>query len=232
MSVRQDIRDKVSLSYSKNGLVYTDILGWIDLGHARGDDVEALRLQFLAGESSGRDYYVIMYRQDMRKAKFGSQLGIGKFTQWEIKRGRSTHEIHRMMLAIMMSTAIRFEGLQSMSLFSWYSDSGFSGEDLVSDLFGFHRALRPGLYNFELKPVSYDAAIRRWDHYGPIGRYKVRGFKPLIFPDPADPCIKHEPYIAELPQFMRWLRPWDDFSSGIVKVITENGTALSYSGVK
>ncbi|PSS44331.1 hypothetical protein C6560_23430 [Enterobacter sp. FS01] len=232
MSSRQDIRDRADFDHSSRGLIYTDVLGWIDMGHARGDDVEELRRQFMQGEGSGQDYYVVMYRQDMHIAKFGSRIGIGRFARWKIKRGRDMHDINRMMLAMMMSTALNFEDLQSFRLFTWYTDSGFSGEDLVSDLFGFYRAITPGFYADQVKPVSYESALRRWDYYGAIGSFKNRGFKPIIFPDPDDPCVKHVPYIAELPMFMRWLYPWDDFTSGIVNVLTENGTAFSYKGIR
>lgn len=232
MSSRQDIRDGADFEHSLRGLVYTDVLGWIDMGHARGDDVEELRRQFMQGEGSGRDYYVVMYRQDMHITKFCTRLGIGRFARWEIKRGRDMYDINRMMLAMMMSTALNFEDLQSYRLFTWYTDSGFSGEDLVSDLFGFYRAIRPGFYTDLVKPVSYESALRRWDYYGAIGTFKNRGFKPIIFPDPDDPCVKHEPYIAELPMFMKWLYPWDDFTSGIVNVLTEKGTAFGYTGMR
>ncbi|WP_347115110.1 hypothetical protein AAHB66_02540 [Leclercia sp. S52] len=232
MSSRQDIKDGADFEHSLRGLVYTDVLGWIDMGHARGDDVEDLRRQFMQGEGSGRDYYVVMYRQDMYITKFCTRLGIGRFARWEIKRGRDMQDINRMMLAMMMSTALNFEDLQSYRLFNWYTDSGFSGEDLVSDLFGFYRAIRPGFYTDQVKPVSYESALRRWDYYGAIGTFKNRGFKPIIFPDPDDPCVKHEPYIAELPMFMKWLYPWDDFTSGIVNVLTENGTAFGYTGMR
>lgn len=32
--------------------------------------------------------------------------------------------------------------------------------------------------------------------------------------------------------FMKWLYPWDDFTSGIVNVLTENGTAFGYTGMR
>ncbi len=102
MSTRQDIRDGADFEHALRGLVYTDVLGWVDMGHSRGDDVKELRRQLIQGESSGRDYYVVMYRQDMHIAKFGSQLGIGRFARWEIKRGRDMHDINRMMLAMMI----------------------------------------------------------------------------------------------------------------------------------
>lgn len=83
------------------------------MGHARGNDVAELKRQFVEGERSGKPSYFVMYRQDMGVLKFQSRLGVGKFSHWEIKRGRSTEDINRIMLA-MMNTASRFEGLQSL----------------------------------------------------------------------------------------------------------------------
>lgn len=232
MSTRREIKDGALFDVLNRGIVYTEVLGWIDMGHARGNDVAVLRNQFLAGERSGKPSYVVMYRQDMGIIKFKSRLGIGKFSRWEIKRGRSTEDVNRIMLAMMMNTASRFEGLQSLRSFSWYTDSGFSGEDLVSDLFGFYRAIIPGRYGYRLKPVSYDSAVRRWDYYGTVGSHKNRGFRPILFPDPEDPCVRHQPYTVKLPYFMTWLKPWGDFTSGVVKVITNDGTSLSFMRAK
>ena len=101
-----------------------------------------------------------LYWQARGIIKFKSRLGVAKFSRWEIKRGRSTEDINRIMLAMMMNAASRFEGLQSLRSFSWCTDSGFSGENLVSDLFGFYRAIIPDRYGYRLKPVSYDPAQR------------------------------------------------------------------------
>ncbi len=232
MSTSREIMDGAKFDVLRKGIVYTETLGWIDMGHARGNDVDSLKRQFVTGERSGKQSYTVMYRQDMYFDKFSSRYGVGKFSHWEIKCGRSTEDINRIMLAMMINTASRFEGLQSLRAFSWYTDSGFSGEDLVSDLFGFYRAIIPGRYGYRLKPVSYDAAVRRWDYYGPIGSYKNRGFRPILFPDPNDSCVRHQPYRVNLPHFMMWLRPWDDFASGVVKVLTNDGTSLAYKAMK
>lgn len=83
---------------------------------------------------------------------------------------------------MMMTLARRFEGLQNSFPFSWATDSGFSGEDLVLDLLGFYRvvACMSGIFS-HLKPVSQADALRRWDHYGKIGSWKNETFKPLLF---------------------------------------------------
>lgn len=232
MSTRAEIRDGSQFDVLRSGIVYTKVLGWIDMGHARGSDINELKDQFISGEHSGKPYYTVMYRQDMRAVIFRSQLGVGKFSRWEIKRGRSSEDINRIMLAMMINTASQFEGMQSHRVFSWYTDSGFSCEDLVSDLFGFYRAIMPGHYGYRLEPVSYEAAVRRWDYYGAVGTHKNRGFRPMLFPDPADPCVRHRPYLSRLPRFMTWLRPWDDFASGVVRVTTNSGTSFGYMGTQ
>lgn len=85
---------------------------------------------------------------------------------------------------MMIRTAIAFEKWQSKWIFSWYADSGFSAGDLVPDLSGFYRVIRPIDLTSSLQPVSKAAALKRWDYYGPVGNYKNETFKPLLFPDP------------------------------------------------
>ncbi|MGK3189273.1 hypothetical protein ACCW92_16970 [Enterobacter soli] len=95
------------------------------------NDVAALKRQSVEGKHSGKSFYFVMYRQDMGILKFKSRFGVGKFSHRKIRRGRSTEDINRIMLAMMMNAASRFEGQQSLRSFSWYTDSGLSGEDLV-----------------------------------------------------------------------------------------------------
>lgn len=42
MSKRTDILDGRQAATESYGLVYTEVLGWIDLGHAQGTDIRAL----------------------------------------------------------------------------------------------------------------------------------------------------------------------------------------------
>ncbi|MFX2609523.1 hypothetical protein [Enterobacter mori] len=43
MSKRSEIIDGKFAETEKYGLIYTEVLGWVDLGHAQGDDIEKLR---------------------------------------------------------------------------------------------------------------------------------------------------------------------------------------------
>lgn len=42
MSTRKDILDGSKAESSAYGLVYTELSGWIDLGHAQGTDIRQL----------------------------------------------------------------------------------------------------------------------------------------------------------------------------------------------
>ncbi|BES84023.1 hypothetical protein PEC302107_17770 [Pectobacterium araliae] len=115
MSSRQDIKDGALFDSLRNGLVYTKILGWLDMGHARGDDIRALQLQFQAGEANNVPYYTIMYDQSMYINRFNRCLGIGKYSTWVIRKGKTRDEINRIMLAMMMR--IRHPILKAYSLY-------------------------------------------------------------------------------------------------------------------
>ncbi|KGD76691.1 hypothetical protein HA49_04145 [Tatumella morbirosei] len=54
MSTRTEIKDGALFDLLDRGIVYTEVLGWIDMGHARGNDVAALKRRFDEGESSGK----------------------------------------------------------------------------------------------------------------------------------------------------------------------------------
>lgn len=181
MSKRQDIIDGREYG-SPYGLIYTEVLGWVDLGHAQGTDIRKLLRNIDIGESSGSEYYEVVYSQSMIDPT--RTMKMGKFISWRIKRGRTYSERKSIALAMMMSLARKFEGLQSSFPLSLTTDSGFSGEDLVSDLLGFHRVVSIQNPFDLLRPVSKADALKRWDYYGKIGSWKNETFIPILFPDP------------------------------------------------
>jgi len=52
MSKRSDIIDGKKAASERYGLVYTEVLGWIDLGHAQGTDIKDLLRKIAHGEFS------------------------------------------------------------------------------------------------------------------------------------------------------------------------------------
>ena len=213
MSKRSDIIDGKLASSRPVGLIYTEVLGWIDLGHAQGTDIVQLLNRIHQGESSGKDFYEISYAQGMT-SPYGL-LRSGKVITWRIRRGRPLWEQKSIALAMMITVARKFESFQSAFPINLLTDSGFSGEDLVSDLLGFYRVVSIQNPFSMLRPVSKNEALKRWDYYGKIGQWKNETFKPLLFPDP-DTFPHTRPRKGILPAFMRTIVPYCDFKSGNV----------------
>lgn len=59
MSKRTDIIDPATELSAPVGLVYSEILGWIDLGHALGRDIKRILEQMAEGEKGSAPCWVI-----------------------------------------------------------------------------------------------------------------------------------------------------------------------------
>lgn len=110
MSKREDIIDGKFAAGSNGGLVYTEVLGWVDLGHARGKDITEILEKMRKDESSGEEYYDITYSQGMTTPK--GIMRSGKVITWRIRRGRPFWEQKSIALTMMMNAAKRFEAFQ------------------------------------------------------------------------------------------------------------------------
>ncbi len=223
MSKRSDIKGSDSAHIATYGLIYTEVLGWVDLGHAQGTDIQNLLRDIDSGERLGNEYYDVSYSQSMSERV--SNIKMGKFIKWRIKRGRTLLERRSIALAMMVSLTRKFEGLQASFPVRLVTDSGFSGEDLVSNLLGFYRVVSVPKPFGMLRVVSREKALKRWDHYGKIGGWKNESFRPLLFPDP-DIFPNARPYKGNLPNFMQTVRPWSDFRSGIARIASADGSYI------
>ncbi|ELF4281891.1 hypothetical protein RNF85_000402 [Salmonella enterica] len=221
MSIRSEIIDGHLAQSQSYGLIYTEVLGWIDLGHAQGTDIRNLWAQMLRGESPNEPTYDVTYKQSMLGLR--RRLTVGKSITWRIKKGLPYHQKQSIALAMMMTVARRFESLQGSFPFSLATDSGFSCEDLVSDLLGFYRVMSCMNNVFDyLKPVSKQEALKRWDYYGKVGSWKNETFKPLLFPDPVL-YPNRRPYFGQLPNFMKTVIPYNNWKSGNVIIMDNRG---------
>jgi len=225
MSKRNDIIDGRDASTARFGIVYTEVLGWVDLGHAQGTDIRELFRSMTQGESLGKEFYDVRYSQGMTSPF--RLLRSGKVMTWRIRRGRPYWEQKSIALAMMMNMARKFEAFQGSFPNNLVTDSGFSGEDLVSDLLGFYRVVSVQNPFEMLRPVSKEEALKRWDYYGKTGNWKNETFQPLLFPDPERfPHLR--PRKALLPQFMRTVVPYNDFLSGNVILPQHDGTFVIF----
>ncbi|BES85034.1 hypothetical protein PEC302110_21310 [Pectobacterium araliae] len=85
MSKRYEILDGSKAAASKGGLVYTEVLGWIDLGHAQGTDIRNLLSKINQGEESGQERYNVTYSQSMRTLT--ASFALGNLLPGESKKG-------------------------------------------------------------------------------------------------------------------------------------------------
>ncbi|MED0286827.1 hypothetical protein RCU91_19855 [Escherichia coli] len=178
MSKRNDITDGIFATTKKYGLVYTEELGWIDLGHAQGQDARILKRKleqehFSTYYDEFHDWYFpVDYHQEMgiRKKILGVDLTFhtGVYTKVMVRSCLSPTLKARVALTLMYGTAKRFEAWQNSFIFNWYTDSGFSAEDLVSDLIGFYRVFGTGPIHFywqnlylTQKPYKYGIHMER-----------------------------------------------------------------------
>lgn len=226
MSKRSEIIDGKDAPGQKSGLIYTEVLGWVDLGHAQGADIRQLLNNFSRGETSGKEYYEVRYSQGMTTPY--SIFRSGKLLTWRIKHGRPDWEQKSIALAMMMTVARKFEAFQGQFPNNWVTDSSYSGEDLVSDLLGFYRVVSIQNPFSMLRPVSKAEALKRWDYYGKIGSWKNETFHPLLFPDP-DKSPHSRPRKGLLPPFMRAISPYHDFQSGNV-ILPQHGKTFAILG--
>lgn len=122
---------------------------------------------------------------------------------FEIKRNLSLKEKKSVAMAIYFDVSMQFETFQGICPLPKTRDSSFSGEDLVSNLIGFYRAVEPGKKYIEMcEPVSRKKALELWDKYGPIGKYKNHKIRPLLFHLGTE-----KPVLGTLPLFLRTIRP-------------------------
>lgn len=191
MSTREDV-EKGLLVYSCRG-------GWIDKNHALKTTSRAfvgadnLWKQILneTGRKSkfpGVDGFQVTYIQD------ATRMRVGVTKNYCIRTGLSLAIKESVALAIFQEVSMKFEAMQGLA---FWSDSSFSVEDLVSNMIGFYKAVRPGPdYVALCQPVSIEASLKIWDTKGAVGSHKNKKFEPVYFD--CDECTAKGPYPIEL----------------------------------
>jgi hypothetical protein len=219
MSKRQDIIDGKAASAARSGLVYTCQCGWIDLGHARPDNAREL-WRDVVGETGSRSPNGLWYRLRFEEcmAKWGIRVCKGE--RFAVRLGLNLAQQESVALAIFLRVSVSFEAMQANWLFGRITDSGFSAEDLVSNLVGFYRAVRSGPdYISFCQPVSKSAAEAVWDSYGAVGAIKNYSPSPFLFPCRECTAAPSAPVCTRLPKFLKaialaeegkWFRVWRD----------------------
>jgi hypothetical protein len=191
----------------RNGLVYTCRCGWIDLGHARPDNAARLWDTINTETGEGR-VGGLWYRVDFKESMGRWGVTASESGSFAVRRGLSRKEKESVALGIFLGVSDRFESMQNSWPWRLGTDSGYSAEDLVSNLVGFYRAVRPGIpYISHCGPVSKQAAETIWRTYGAVGTLKNRFATPYLFPCAECGSSAGGPMSAILPPFLSTINP-------------------------
>jgi hypothetical protein len=181
-------------------LAYSCQCGWLDLGHMdpkshrEHEGAQSLweQVSKKTGQQSKQDArgFKVVYQQT--HAKFAVRDGFTG-TYW-VSGNLSEPESRSVALAIFMEVSKGFEARQSNWFYKKLTDSGFSAEDLVSNLIGFYKVLQPSLdVPKTCGVVSPADSVAIWEKHGAIGSHKNKTFKPLLFPCTACAPAKTTP---------------------------------------
>jgi hypothetical protein len=128
----------------------------------------------------GSQGFVVRYRQD-----HGGLPGKpGQERRYFVRFGLSLETKKSIALAMFMAVSHDFERYQNSTLGRLLTDSGYSAEDLVSNLIGFYIAVGAIAKNDAIAachPVSKETAERIWRNNGPVGSNKNFTFEPHLF---------------------------------------------------
>lgn len=175
---------------------YTRRCGWVDWGHARPDGARGLIAQVDRGRSDDASLVrlpITLERQPAFALIYGQSMSGGGLRyplygdHYVVRRGLSGPVRAGAALGIFVAASLTFERTQSNFILPKAASSGFSAEDLVSNLIGFYAALR-GYDDATLRAmcgeVSVKESLRIWDAHlpGGLGKLKNRSFTPIRFP--------------------------------------------------
>lgn len=193
MSGRDDLFPSAKTGWRR--LSYTRRCGFVDWGHALPDGAVSLkrqldqqasgnrRLDGLSVTLEGAPAFVVEYGQSMGSGS----VRVSTVAHWIIRKGMTADQRKAAALGIFMSASHRFEGLQASFPFFLVTNSGYSAEDLLSNVIGFYRAYN-NVPEAQMRAlcgeVSVEESARIWDEHLPngIGAVKNRTTNPMLFP--------------------------------------------------
>ena len=133
----------------------------------------------------GKTGFFVRYRQD-----HGGYPGRpGSEGQYLVKQGLTDMQKQSIALSIFTEVSHAFEGFQSGFPGALLTDSGYSAEDLVSNLIGFYIAVGAITKSAAIeacRPVSQATAENIWTTYGAVGSNKNTSFEPHLFDSGMD----------------------------------------------
>ena len=199
-----DVIDVIN-AINKGRLVYTCKCGWIDTGHANPKSSRptvgpAYLWSQIKNESGrrpkfpGSTGFQVTYTQDAVWSFLGIKMYPGVTRSYRVNEGLSLAEKESVALGIFQEVSYAFEQKQ---LVAFWSGSGFSIEDLASNLLSFYTIVRPGIDYLKLcTPVGKEASLKLLGKYPNTFSTKNRDFTPKFFD--CDSCASKGPFLEAL----------------------------------
>lgn len=166
-------------------LIYTCNCGWFDKGHANGSGPSRLWKDLTNATDKYRQNGIEGFKVNYFQDTVAGGITFNKHSQdFFVKGNLSDVEKAQVALAIFQEVSLGFEaqqisgGIKGFFVENFGPASGFSEEDLVSNIAGFYKALRQTDWVSLCKPVSEEASLKIWDRDGPVGWNKNRIFLP------------------------------------------------------
>lgn len=175
--------------------------------------------------------YLVRYRQD--HGGIPGKLGVER--HYVVKIGLTQAQKKSVALSIFMDVSHGFERLQkNLGMWDLFTDSGYSQEDLVSNLIGFYIAVGELTKEEAIRiahPVSQTSAESIWKRNGSVGSHKNREFKPdLLETHRNDPklqiCI--DECLAQPRKFPKELQTIRPAKEGQLFQQVRGGSALKF----
>ncbi|WP_133511910.1 hypothetical protein [Candidatus Thiosymbion oneisti] len=138
--------------------------------------------------------YKVTYRQGMSHKRI-KPVRAGIERSYLVRYGLTPQEKRVVALAIFMEVSVMFEGFQGSFPWRVATNSGFSQEDLVSNLLSFYIAVDG--YDLDqvetiCKKVSTEVALAIWDREGSVEENKNPTFEPAFAKEPGAECTDSE----------------------------------------
>jgi len=185
-------RDKQREKVQSDRLVYSCNCGWIDWSHASttssGPLWAAIKNEAGTKSADGSGFRV------RAKLTSGFPWFLPSFNKdFYVKYGLSSQDKKAHALYIWEYISFFIESIQSLPPLSWYTTSGFSEEDLPSNLIGFYMAVE-GFSEDDIRKIC--VTLSRAESLKIYDRYKMGknfGWTPIYHPTPCCPHANQWP---------------------------------------
>lgn len=166
--------------------------------------------------------FALYYGQRMGSARLNIYASAAR--NWIAQKGLSVADRESAALAIFLKASFDFETMQSSFPYSLITNSGFSPEDIVSNIIGFYSAFR-NIPQERMRTICGEVSVaeseRIWDAHLPDGfsGLKNKTTRPILFPSNACQDTTFPPLLTSITpaaEGTTWTSLQDRFINGML----------------